>query len=88
MAMPNRNRLLYLISIYLFAATNDNTLLESGEELMSSSVSHRDSSVALNGGKSEGTSFSSSSDGKHVFINLNIPMSIVLSSNELNINFI
>ena len=47
----------------LFLGKNENTLVGSGGELMTSSVSHRDSSVVLSNGKSDGASLSSSSDG-------------------------
>ena len=51
----------------IILATDDNAILKSGGELISSSVSHRDSSSVLKNVNSDGTSLSSSSDGKLQF---------------------
>merc|ERR1719412_1911731 len=64
------------------SATDDNTLVGSGGELITSSVSHRDSSVVLKNGKSEGASLSSS-DGPTSSISLsgligNFPLRTIL----------
>ena len=48
------------LNLSFYLVTGDDALLGSGGELITSSVSHRDSSVVLENEKSDGTSLSSS----------------------------